>query len=125
MDMKKFIELGAEKAGSNKALAKVLNQSESMLSDVKAGKKGLNAAICIKLADYIEEDRLKVIAASNLITEKDEEKRKIFESCLKKSSKAASIAMIIGATALVVPSSNNTSETNTYKVSNAKHFILC
>lgn len=83
MEMKTYIEIGSTKAGGNKALAKILGQSEVALCEAKVGKRGLNAAVCIKLADYIEADRLEIIAASNLVTEKDEEKRRIYESCFK------------------------------------------
>lgn len=83
MDMKNFIEMGSTKAGSNKALAKILGQSEVALCEAKVGKRGLNDAVCIKLADFINANRIEVIAASNLVTEKDEERRKIYESCFK------------------------------------------
>lgn len=94
MEMKKYIEEGAKKAGNNKALAKLLNQSETILSDVKAGKKGLNDAACIKLADFLEVNPLYVIAASNLVTEKDEEKIKIFKSCFTRAATIAAAALI-------------------------------
>lgn len=87
MRMKEYIEIGSNKAGSNKNLAKILRQSETILCDVKAEKKGLNDAICIKLADYIQVNPLHVIAASNLITEKNEERRRIFESCLSEENR--------------------------------------
>jgi transcriptional regulator with XRE-family HTH domain len=91
MEMKKFIEMGEKKAGKQIELAKYLNIQASTLGLVKQGKKSLTAALCIKLARYINVDELEVIAASNLIIEKDEERRKIFESCLKKTSKAAGV----------------------------------
>lgn len=94
MEMKKFIELGEAKAGSQIKLAQYLGQYDSGLRAVKAGKKGLPDAVCIKLADYIGVDRLEVIAASNLVTEKDEERRKLFESCFKKTSSAAASLLI-------------------------------
>ena len=92
--MKKYIEEGAKKAGNNKALSRILNQSESILSDVKAGKKGLNDAACIRLADLIGVNPLYVIAASNLVTEKDEEKIKIFKSCFNRAASIAAAALI-------------------------------
>ncbi|SDX42299.1 hypothetical protein [Nitrosomonas oligotropha] len=100
MEMKKYIEDGAKKAGNNKALAKFLNQSETILSDVKAGKKGLNDAACIKLADLIEVNPLYVIAASNLVTEKDEEKRKIFKSCFTRAASVAVAALIFAGSSM-------------------------
>jgi len=125
MEMKEFIEMGEKKAGKQIELANYLNIQSSTLRLVKQGKKSLTTALCIKLARYIEADELEVIAASNLIIEKDEERRKIFESCLKKTSKVASIAMIIGATTLLTPSSESFVKTDTYKETNAGDFILC
>ncbi|SFU39688.1 hypothetical protein SAMN05216339_1023 [Nitrosomonas eutropha] len=95
MEMKTYIEMGETKAGSQIALAKYLGQYDSGLRAVKGGKKGLPDAVCIKLADYIGVDRLEVIAASNLVTEKDEERREIFRSCFEKSKERAT-ATIIG-----------------------------
>ncbi|SFM30634.1 hypothetical protein [Nitrosomonas communis] len=96
MEMRKYIEMGEKKAGKQIELARILNVRDSTLRLAKLGNNGLPDAICIKLADYIEVDRLEVIAASNLVTEKDEERRRIFESCFKKTSNAAaSIATVI------------------------------
>jgi plasmid maintenance system antidote protein VapI len=80
--MKTYIEIAEKKAGTQIKLAEILNVSDAYIRNAKKGRSGLPDAICIKLADYIGVDRLEVIAASNLVTEKDEERRKIFESCL-------------------------------------------
>lgn len=80
MDMKNYIEKAEKKAGMQLELAKLLNTSSNNIRSIKAGKRGMPVDACIILADYIGEDRLKVIAASNLVTEKDEKKRKILES---------------------------------------------
>ena len=109
MKMRTYIELGAKKAGSNKALAKILGQSETILSDVKAEKKGLPVAICMKLADYIEIDRLEIIAASNLVTEKDEERRKILKSCFTKAASVTAATLLLGALSIMSPSPANAS----------------
>jgi len=84
MQMKSYIEQGETKAGSQKQLANMLDVSASYIRMVKAEQKKLSIDMCIVLADYIGEDRLEVIAASNLVTEKDERKRKILESCFRK-----------------------------------------
>jgi len=119
MEMRKFIEDGAKKAGNNKALARILNQSETILSDVKAGKKGLNDAACIKLADFIGVNPLYVIAASNLVTEKDEEKRKIFESCF---TRAASAMFALAAVYNFLPFAD---KTEAYIFAMSPYFVLC
>jgi len=94
MDMKSYIEKAEKKAGMQQELAKILNISSSNIRSIKAGKRGMPVDACIILADYIEEDRLEVIAASNLITEKDEKKRKILESCFRKVASAAGITLV-------------------------------
>lgn len=94
MDMIEYIEKGQKKAGSQANLAKYLGISDRYIRLVREGKRGLADDVCIKLADYIEADRLEVIAASNLVTEKDEEKRKIFESCFQKVAGVAAAAVV-------------------------------
>jgi plasmid maintenance system antidote protein VapI len=87
MEMRNYLEIAEKKAGKQIELAKMLEVSSSFIRMVKAGKKGLSDDMCIVLADFIDEDRLKVIAASNLVTVKDEKKRKIFESCFTTQQK--------------------------------------
>lgn len=91
--MNEYLKKGQEKAGSQIKLAKILDISDRYIRLVRDGERSLADDVCIRLADYIGEDRLEVIAASNLVTEKDERKRKIFESCFKNTDKAASIAI--------------------------------
>lgn len=113
MEMKKFIEMGEEKAGKQVELARYLNIRPSTLRIVKSGRTSLPVALCIKLARYIGVDELEVIAASNLIIEKNEERRKIFESCFK-TAKTASIVVALGAATMISPATVK-AETNTYK----------
>ncbi len=94
MEMKNYIEAAEKKAGKQTELAKMLGVSASYIRLIKAGKNGLSADMCIVLADYIGADRLEVIAASNLVTEKDEKKRKIFESCFRKVAGVAAAGII-------------------------------
>ncbi len=103
MRMKTYIEAGEMKAGKQAELAKILGISENYLRTTKAGRNGLPDAICIRLADYIGVGRLEVIAASNLVTEKDEERRKVYESCFTKAASVAAAALIIGASSIVSP----------------------
>lgn len=109
MKMNNYIEIAEKKAGKQIELAKILGVSDGYIRMVKAGKRGLPAEVCILLADYIEADRLEIIAASNLVTEKDEKKRKIFESCFTKAASMTAAALIIGASSIVSPSPANAS----------------
>ncbi len=95
MEMKKFIEQAEAKAGKQTELAKMLGVSASYIRLIKAGKNGLSIDMCIVLADYIGADRLEVIAASNLVTEKDVKKRKILESCFSTAASVAAVALVI------------------------------
>lgn len=95
MDIRTYIEMGEKRAGKQIELAKTLKVRDTAIRLAKSGKQGLPDAVCIQLANYIEVDPLEVIAASNLVTEKDEERRKIFEGCFKRSKERAT-AMIIG-----------------------------
>ncbi|SOD22553.1 hypothetical protein [Nitrosomonas ureae] len=94
MEMKTYIEMGEKKAGKQIELARILGIRDTTLRLAKSGKMGLPDAICIKLADYIETDRLEIIAASNLVTEKDEERIKIFKSCFTRAASIAVAALI-------------------------------
>ena len=96
MEMKNFIEQAERKAGKQVELAKTLGVTAGYLRAVKAGKKGFSTDMCIVLADYIGADRLEVIAASNLVTEKDERKRKIFESCFSTAASLTITAFFCG-----------------------------
>ena len=110
MQIKKYIEQGETKSGTQKELANMLGVSASYIRMVKAGQKGLSIDMCIVLADYIGEDRLEVIAASNLVTEKDEKKRKILESCFKKVAGVAAAAVMTSIVTLPSTSPANAQE---------------
>lgn len=98
MKINEFIDKAEKKAGKKIELAKILGISDRYIRMVREGKRGFPDDICIQLADYIGADRLEVIAASNLVTEKDEKKRKVFESCFRKVASIAAAGIV---TALV------------------------
>lgn len=124
MELKNYIEKGEEKAGKQIELAKILGISDGYIRMVKSKKRGLPVETCILLADYINEDRLEVIAASGLVTEKDEKKRKIFESCFKRTSQAACVGFVLISALNLMPVHNtmkyidiNSSGLQQYKLS--------
>lgn len=110
MEMKNYIEQAEIKAGKQIELAKMLGVTAGYLRAVKAGKKGFSIDMCIVLADYIGADRLEVIAASNLITEKDEKKRKILESCFTRAATITAALSLVGVTSIMTPSPANASQ---------------
>lgn len=73
-----YIEMGIKQAGTATALAKLLDQSDSVLRAARRGERGLPTYACISLAKLIKATPLEVIAASELMTEKREDRRAIF-----------------------------------------------
>jgi len=98
MKLCEYVEKAEKKAGKQIELAKILGISDAYIRNAKRERSGLPTAICMLLADYIDEDQIKVIAASELVTEKDEKKRKILESCFRKVASIAAAGIV---TALV------------------------
>lgn len=123
MEMKSYIEMGEKRAGKQIELAKMLKVSDSYLRMIKTGRRGLPDDLCIVLADYIGADRLEVIAASNLVTEKDEEKRKVFESCFKKNNNAA--ASVLSAAIIISILTFAPAKPAQAQGANAEQCILC
>ena len=107
MLINEYIEKAEKKAGKQIELAKILGISDGYIRMVKAGKRGFSNEISIILADYIEEDRLEVIAASSLVNEKDEKKRKIFESCFSRAAGIIIVTSVISIMTLAPPKPAN------------------
>ncbi len=95
MDMKNYIEEAEKKAGTQRKLAEILGITTRYINMAKNKERCLSVDTCIVLADYIKRDRLEVIAASNLATEKNEKKRKILESCFSTAASVTAAAIII------------------------------
>ena len=104
MELREYIEEGAAKAGSVSALARMFGMNQPDLSNAKSHKRPLPAKAVVQLAEYIGADLKSVIAANELVTEKDEAKR-AFWSPFVQGAKAASIALaLIAVTSFVTPS---------------------
>ncbi|MDP3662056.1 MAG: hypothetical protein U1D41_10075 [Nitrosomonas sp.] len=125
MKIKIFIEIAEKKAGKQIELAKILGITDAHIRMVKSGKRGFSDDVCIQLADFIEADRLEVIAASNLVTEKDENKRKIFESCFSKVANFAAAALFLGVISMMTPSPANADQQRLSANSVTQLFVLC
>lgn len=82
MELNELIAKGAEKAGSVAELARELGVTREAASAAKSHKRPLPTDAAIKLADFIGADRMAVIAANELATEKKEEKRTFWSSFL-------------------------------------------
>ncbi len=82
MTLADYIESAATKAGSLSALARLLGVNQPDLSKAKNRSGRIPLETAIKLADYIEADRIAVISANELATEKKEEKRAFWSHLL-------------------------------------------
>lgn len=112
MQLRDYIEEGAKKAGSLTALGRQLGISQPDMSNAKAMKKPLPVKAIVQMADYIGADLKAVIAANELVTEKDEAKR-AFWSPFVEHAKAASFAAVLAlVTNFATPSPANTDQIN-------------
>lgn len=125
MNLKEYIEKGEKLAGKQIELARMLGVKDSTLRLAKMNKCGLHDAVCMKLADFIEVDRLEVIAASNLVTEKDEERRKIFESCFEKTNRAAGFLIAVFFVSVISITTPSPASAQPVTTSIVKQFVLC
>lgn len=78
MQLREMIEKAAELSNGQSNLAKVIGVHPEALTAAKAGKRGLPAHACGKLAEILGIERWTVLSASELVTEKNEEKRAYF-----------------------------------------------
>lgn len=105
MELRDYIEAGSKKAGSTAALARYLDMNQPDVANAKAHKRGLPLDACFKLAKFIDEDLEAVIAASQLVTEKNEKKRAFwlpFVSVERLAHHLTFAAVVICANAIVV-----------------------
>ncbi len=98
MELRDYIDEAAKKAGSVSALARMLGLNQPDVSNAKAMKKRLPNQAVVEIADYIGADLKAVIAANELVTEKDEVKR-AFWSPFVQHAKAASYVI---ATSMII-----------------------
>ncbi len=78
MNLSDYIKHGEQQRSTGKALAEYLGIMPPDLSAAKNGRRGLPAFACVKLAQLIGEDERRVIAASELVTEKNPERRAVW-----------------------------------------------
>jgi len=104
--MKNYIVLAIMEVGSQKELADYLGVSSQQITNAKNGRAGLPIAVCCQIAQLLTINEMEVISASELITEKNQERRAVL---LPFVSHAASV--ILGAVILnMTPAPANASE---------------
>lgn len=115
MELREMIEAAAKLAGDQKHLAKVIGLHPGVLTEAKAGRRGLPEVACGKLAEILGIDRWTVIAASALVTERNPEKRAYlapFVLTLPKKAAQWLIAIATGATiATIAPENAHANDT--------------
>lgn len=98
MNLKEIIEKAEVHAGGQKALSLKIGMGASNIRNAKAGQCGLPIHVCIMIADMIEMDRIEVIKASELVTEKKEERRNFWQSLTAKAASVTMAAVILNMT---------------------------
>lgn len=78
MEQSDYVKAGSEKMGSLAALARHLNQSEGALRNARKHIQGLPVYACVSLAKLLNVPPMEIIAASELVTAKTEERRALF-----------------------------------------------
>ena len=78
MELKEYIEAGTKKTGSIAELAKLIEQNAANVTNAKAHRRGLPNYACVILAELLEVPQIEVIAASELVTEKNPERQKVW-----------------------------------------------
>lgn len=122
MELRDYIELGAKKAGSLTELGKMLDMSQPTISGAKAQKRPLTAKAVVQLAEFIDADLKAVIAANELVTEKDEKKRAFWHPFVNHAT-AASVALAFSlVTNFVTPSP---AEAAPLRYAEKIDFVLC
>lgn len=111
MELRDYIEEAAKKAGSLTELGLMLGISQPHMSSTRAQKRPLPVKAVVQLAEYIGADLKAVIAANELVTEKDEKKRAFWHPFVT-TAKAASIALAFSlVTNFVTPSPAEAAQT--------------
>jgi len=109
MELRDYIEAGVKAKGSVTALADHLGIGPNNITGAKAHRRGLPADACMKLSKLLGVPFETVIAASELATERKEEKRAFwlpFVTNQKDLARLASYALILSiVTNFVTPTS--------------------
>ena len=101
MELLAYITKAIELKTDQTDLAHALGVHRDVLTHAKAGRRGLPTLACVKLAQLIGEDERRVIAASELVTEKNPERRAVWLPFVQEIAAAA-----MKSTARTVQSSN-------------------
>jgi len=99
MNLKAMIQIAAREFENQRDLADALGVHPNVLTSAKRGARGLPAFACFRLAEILAIDPVEVIAVSELITEKDEEKRQVFIPFLRHAAGIMGVVVLSNFTA--------------------------
>lgn len=122
MELREYIEAGSEKAGSLTALGWKLGVSQPNMSHAKAGRKPLPTSAIVQLAEFIGADLRAVIAANELVSEKDAAKRDFWKPYLQHAKAAAIAGLVIVSIFFVTPPNADASPNLSVDMG---RFVLC
>lgn len=112
MEFRDYLLRGEEAAGGREKLADALEQKANAITDAKGNRRGLPVYACITLSKLIGADPLEVIAASELVTEKREDRKAIFRPFVQMGRLShpmiAPFATILTALTLAIGNSTST-----------------
>lgn len=78
MELREYLEEAERQMGGRIALAEELEQHPDAITSAKKHRRGLPVYACVKLAAILNEDPIHIIAASELVTEKREDRKAVF-----------------------------------------------
>ncbi len=90
-----YIEKGIALKGSAAALTRWLDQGDGAMRDARQNKRGLPVYACVSLAKLLDVPPMEVIAASQTVTAKTEERRALFLPFVQ-AAKNLHLSMIAG-----------------------------
>lgn len=126
MELRDYIDLAVIKHKTLTALATELGLERAALSLAKAHKRGIPAYAIAKLSEILEIDPKIIMAASELVTERNEEKRGYWLPFVindQQTRKVASYALILGlVTNFVTPSPAEAAQMREF---GQDQFVLC
>lgn len=112
MQLSEIITKAIPRFPSEAALARHLGVAPTLLNDAKKGKRPLPLAACGRLAEIVGMDRYDVAAASDLLTEKNEQRRAYLLPFVRHAAGIMGLAVMAG-TAL--PHDANAAQPRTFE----------
>ena len=110
MELRDYIEAGVKISGSVQGLAHALGMEPNSITNAKAHRRGLPNYACFRLAQLLQVDKGDVVAASELVTEKDPEKRAVFIPFVR--GVAMTVAWIVAVTVTLFVTNPTEAEAN-------------